>query len=332
MYTRTTENTLTHRESIVPFFVAAPTDNGPTKPVGYLRPLVLRSLEEHHASLHSKHQSPWEFGSNAGGARFVSFSSSVNEGGKESRTFHINQLAKNWKEKGFFEDILRGWSNEAFPIYHHSAVSHNLKSFDDSVAFSIERAALPLFGFANFGCLLTAYYQSSQTGKTMFWIPRRSKTKKNWPGRLDVTVGGGINVGDTAASTIIRECFEEASLDVHFVANNLQPVGVLPYPNRSPAGWILPGLYYLFDLPLPSDGSLRPRVNAEDGEVENFELMDAQTVLDNLLAGVFKPSSALALVDFLIRHGFVTEDTDPRFVDTCLELRRTVPLPVPWRV
>ncbi|TFY78944.1 hypothetical protein EWM64_g5066 [Hericium alpestre] len=205
------------------------------------------------------------------------------------------------------------------------------RELSDPLAFTIERAALPLFGFPNFGCLLIAYFRSADTGKTMFWIPRRSRSKRTWPGRLDVTVGGGISAGDSAAATIVRECAEEASLDETFVRENLRPVGVLPFPNRSPAGWILPGLYHLFDLSLPPDGSVCPKVNPADGEVENFELMDAETVLHNLVAGVFKPSSALALVDFLIRHGFVTEETDPYFVDVCTELRRTVPLPMPWR-
>jgi hypothetical protein len=113
------------------------------------------------------------------------------------------------------------------------------------------------------------------------------------------------------------------------VERNVHPVGVLPFPNRSPAGWILPGLYYLFDLPLPSDGSIRPRINAADGEVECFELMDVNAVLRNLVDGMFKPSSALALVDFLIRHGHITEESDPRFVDVCLALKPDTTWPLP---
>lgn len=129
----------------------------------------------------------------------------------------------------------------------------------------------------------------------------------------------------------MRESAEEASLDAKYVRTYVRSVGVLPYPNRSPAGWILPGMYYLYDLPLPSDGSIRPRINAADGEVESFEVMDAQNVLHHLLEGKFKASSALALVDFLIRHGFVTEDTDRRFEHVCMRLRGYFGLAVPWR-
>lgn len=154
--------------------------------------------------------------------------------------------------------------------------------------------------------------------------------RSSWPGRLDVTVGGGMALGDTALDTIVRECAEEASLCSDYVNDNVRPVGVLPFPNRSPAGWILPGLYYLFDLPLPSDQSIRPLTNVADGEVESFELMDLDTVLENLVQGLFKPSSALALVDFLVRHGHITEESDPRFVDVCLALKTNMAWPLPW--
>ena len=156
----------------------------------------------------------------------------------------------------------------------------------------------------------------------------------SWPGRLDVTVGGGVGLGETPTSTIIRECAEEASLDPTFVAQNIRSAGVLSFPNRSPAGWILPGLYYLFDLPLQTttDGTPEePRTNRNDGEVESFELLSVDDVLSNVLdPGQFKPSSALALVDFLIRHGYITEASDPRYVEVCLMLRRDLVLPVPW--
>lgn len=139
-----------------------------------------------------------------------------------------------------------------------------------------------------------------------------------------------MGLGDTAMDTIVRECAEEASLDSNYVKHNVRPVGILPFPNRSPAGWILPGLYYLFDLPLPSDSSIRPQTNPADGEVESFELMDVDTVLRNLVDGMFKPSSALALVDFLIRHGHITEESESRFVDVCMALKPEMTWPLPW--
>ena len=60
----------------------------------------------------------------------------------------------------------------------------------------------------------------------------------------------------------------------------------------------------MFDL-LPSDNSICPKVNEMDGEVETFELMSAQKVLENIVArriqiefssradGLFHPTWAL---------------------------------------
>jgi hypothetical protein len=138
-------------------------------------------------------------------------------------------------------------------------------------------------------------------------------------------------MGDTALSTIIRESLEEASLDSHYVHSNVHSVSMLSYLNCSPDGWILPGLYYLFDLPLCPDGSPWLRVNEQDGEVEEFQLMSVKEVRGALCEGLFKPSLALALVDFLVRHGCVMEQNETRFAQVCMVLRRHSGLPVPWQ-
>lgn len=288
-----------------------------------------RALQEsHQAHLHETSTSPWDLRCSASGDTVsISFSSLVNQEGSNARTSHVDNTVREWRKKRMFEDILKGWSEEKYPVFEHS-LNQTLYQ-RNPVAFAIERAALPLFGLPNFGCLLIAYFHSQSTNKTMIWVPRRSKTKRTWPGKLDVTVGGGIGLGDTALSTVIRECTEEASLDANYVRDNVRTAGILPFPNRSPGGWILPGLYYLYDLPLKSDGSVVPQTNAADGEVETFELMDAETVLQNLIQGRFKASSALAMVDFFIRHGLITEASDVKFADVCRLLKRDIGLSVP---
>jgi 8-oxo-dGTP pyrophosphatase MutT (NUDIX family) len=160
---------------------------------------------------------------------------------------------------------------------------------------------------------------------------RTRRSSSSWPGRLDVTVGGGISAADTPLSTILKEAAEEACLDADYVSEHIRSVGVLPFPNRSPAGWLLPGLYYLYELELPPDRSIYPRPNVNDGEVDTFEEMDASAVLRCLLNNEFKSSSALAMVHFFIRHGYITAETEPRFVQVCKGLTTDIGLPVPWR-
>ncbi|KAF8553081.1 hypothetical protein OG21DRAFT_1510638 [Imleria badia] len=163
----------------------------------------------------------------------------------------------------------------------------------------------------------------------MLWIPRRSLTKSTWPGRYDCTVGGGMGLGETPKETIIRECTEEASLPSKFVKKYARSTGMLNFLNRSPSKWILPGIYYLYELRLPSDGVITPRTNAEDGEVDAFRLMDVEEVMQRLLQGQFKPSSAMALVDFCIRRGIILPESDPGYLDVCMAIRKPVVLPLP---
>lgn len=269
-----------------------------------------------------------------------------------------------------FADLLKDWSDEPYPVFNHPKAYN---SPEEPIAFAIERAALPIFGLPNYGSLLTAYVHDPDSKTTKLWIPRRSRTKKNSPGRLDVTAGGGIQLGDTPLATIIRETSEEALLDSDYVAEHIRSVGTLPFPHRQAASplstslstypdsstnaspssphqhspnsydhrvgtmdvhrshYILPGLYFLYELELPADRSVMPQPNILDGEVQSFALMELQDVLNNLLDGRFKSSSAMAVVDWLVRHGHVTEENDSRFAEVCRHLRVDVGMQGIWR-
>ncbi|KIJ13912.1 hypothetical protein PAXINDRAFT_163514 [Paxillus involutus ATCC 200175] len=308
-------------EPLLPMFLHSSL---PKSPIGFLRPKVVEAIlrDDEQGGKNSiwnvfrrPDDSPWA----------ITFADHIAD--FEARSQAMSTCLKRWKDEGFFPDILRGWSNEIYPVYtpqrcrpeNHTTIH----------AFGIERAALPLFGFVNFGCLLTAFYDCPRTGRTMLWIPRRSLSKSTWPGRYDCTVGGGMGLGETPNDTIIRECTEEASLPSNFVKANLRSTGILTFMNRSPSRWILPGIYYLYELRLPSDGSIQPRTNIEDGEVDSFGLMSVDEAMRLLMNGEFKPSSAMALVDFCIRRGVITPESDPRYLDICMALRRPVVLPLP---
>lgn len=45
-----------------------------------------------------------------------------------------------------------------------------------------------------------------------YWVPRWSKTKMIYPGKLDNTVGGSLTSGEKTIDCMVRESAEEASL------------------------------------------------------------------------------------------------------------------------
>ncbi|KAF8202160.1 hypothetical protein BJ912DRAFT_1053392 [Pholiota molesta] len=285
--TRTADGSMVNEEAVIPFLISHDQQE---KPI--VSPWDLKYSNEQNKVL-----------------KAVAFADWVNEGGKYTRTMHMERLVSEWKKQNIFKEILRGWSDEAYPVYVHPP--QDLATTVDPVAFAIERAALPLFGFVNFGALLTAYVRDPATGRIMLWIPRRSAHKRTWPGALDVTQKRLSSTRTTSRMDPPRRCI------------------TFPQPLSwwLDTSWDVPPLR----LPLPADGSLIPRINALDGEVEKFELIEAETVLQYLLEGQFKSSSALAILDFLMRHGYITEETDPRYLDVCRHLKTDIKLPVSWR-
>lgn len=203
-----------------------------------------------------------------------------------------------------------------------------------NLAFRLERAACSLFSLRTFGVHCTGYISNPTTQETSLWVAKRSHSKPTWPGRLDNTVAGGISSGSTPYESMVRECTEEASLDSRWVRSRLRPVGTISYLTKSEVGgWYQPETQYLYDLPFDSSpltsDSVRPITNAQDGEVENFTLLPESEILSSLLSEEWKPNCVLVVIDFLIRKGKVTFESDAKFTEICESLRRGVGLPGP---
>ncbi len=69
---------------------------------------------------------------------------------------------------------------------------------------------------------------------------------------------------------------------------------------------------FLYDLELPA--GVIPRNT--DGEIAEFMLMDVDAVADEVRAGrAFKFNVTLVLIDFLIRHGRLSPENQPDYLD-----------------
>ena len=189
---------------------------------------------------------------------------------------------------------LKGWRSECYVTWRH---------FSSEMMFKMERSATPLFGVRQFGVHITGYVNHSTRGLCV-WYQRRSKTKQTWPGMLDSFVGGGITEGIGVMETAIKEAGEEANVPPE-LASQLRPVGSVSFLHESDRG-LHPQTEFVFDLELPE--SFSPSNN--DGEVEDFVLTPVSDVPDTICDDNFKTTSAPIALDWLIRHGLITAESE----------------------
>ena len=159
------------------------------------------------------------------------------------------------------------------------------------------------------------------------WVPRRSPTISTFPDKLDSTVAGGVSAGTTPIETIIREADEEASLPGEFTRQHIRSAGVLTYVTLleygqgEVGGLVKPDMVHVYDMEIATDVIPKPH----DDEVKEFYLMTPDQVKKALLQQEFKTNSAAVMIDFLIRHGFVTAVEERDYPEMNMRLHRTLP-------
>jgi isopentenyldiphosphate isomerase len=191
-------------------------------------------------------------------------------------------------------------------------------------ALHIERFTAPLFGIATRGAHMTGYTRTLD-GVVKIWVARRSPDLFTYPGKLDTTVAGGVKAQHTPFQCIVEESDEEAALSKNFVSENVRSVGVITYMTQSrQTGAVHPDVLFLFDLELPE--SIVPQPH--DGEVSEFKLLTVEEIKSAMFNGEFKPNCNLVMLDFFIRHGIVTPDNEPDYVQIQTRLHRKLPIPI----
>jgi isopentenyldiphosphate isomerase len=192
---------------------------------------------------------------------------------------------------------ITGWRDELYPA---------TMSFRAEPALQLERAAAAYFGLRTFGVHMNGFVRKS--AGIHLWVPRRSRTKPTYPGRLDNTVAGGQPIGASLTDNLIKECKEEASIPAA-LARRARPVGVITYCAEVAEG-LQPDAQFCFDLELPEDF-----VPANtDGEIDEFLLWPIDYVAEVVRdTREFKPNCSLVIMHFLMRHGILPPD-DPDYV------------------
>ncbi|KAF1927833.1 thiamine pyrophosphokinase [Didymella exigua CBS 183.55] len=234
-----------------------------------------------------------------------------------SRSAAVEKTMLALRETGHFE-VLKKWRGELYAVYGR----------DKELLFNVERSASALFGVVTYGVHLTAYTRSEQ-GEIKIWTPRRAKTKQTYGGMLDNAVAGGIASGESPFESLVRECGEEASLAESLVRERARAAGTVTYwyvrDERAggETGLPQPEVQYVYDLELPLDVIPRPG----DDEVEEFYLWSVEEVQEAMRKGEFKPNCALVVLDFLVRHGILTEANERDFIEIVSRLHRRLEFP-----
>jgi 8-oxo-dGTP pyrophosphatase MutT (NUDIX family) len=220
------------------------------------------------------------------------------------------------RRTGHFK-VLDKWRGELYAVY----------GLGKELLFNVERSASCLFGVVTYGVHLTAF--TRQDGELKIWTPRRARTKQTYGGMLDNAVAGGIASGESPFESLVRECKEEASLDEEVVRANAKACGTVTYwyirDERAggETNLMQPEVQYVYDLELPRDTIPKPG----DDEVEEFYLWSVEEVQEGMRKGEFKPNCALVVLDFLIRHGILTTETERDYIEIVSRLHRKLEFP-----
>ncbi|KAJ2148523.1 hypothetical protein EV180_001143 [Coemansia sp. RSA 518] len=209
---------------------------------------------------------------------------------------------------------LAKWRDELYPIYGDP-------SDPKGIAVFIERASAANFGVRTFGVHINGIVRNAETGELSMWIARRSATKSMWPGYLDQVVAGGMGNGIGLTETVVKECYEEGGIPAE-LARTATCAGTIQYFTETDQG-LQPETQFVYDLELPNDFVPRP----QDGEVQEFNLWPIPEVIERIKLKQFKPNSAMCIVDFLIRRGYITPENEPDYLEIIDNIHVKLPLP-----
>ncbi|KAH9171905.1 NUDIX hydrolase domain-like protein [Lactarius sanguifluus] len=269
---------------------------------------------------------------------YIAFAPLLASGTPAARTLALAETLERWRTAAngnqdgnepasAFADAIGGarWRAEWYDVYAAPGGALRMDGRDprtmleaprraSGYVFSMERSACALFGVVTYGVHMTVYERDGDGdgGRVQVWVPRRALTKPTFPGFLDNSVAGGIPGGMTALDSIVKEAAEEASLDPELVRERVRAVGAVAYYYQTKAGWLQPEVEYVYDMRVePGEVRLAPM----DGEVESFELLPLDEVVARMHAGEFKPNCAVVLIDFMVRHGYLTPENEPRYLE-----------------
>jgi len=181
--------------------------------------------------------------------------------------------------------------------------------------FDVDRAHAPVFGIRTVGVHLNGFVNGADG--LQLWVARRATDRTVAPGKLDNLVAGGRPSGLAPRETLRMECEEEAGIGPEMAARATS-AGFVSYGLETDVGLKRDALF-VYDLDLPPD--FEPRNT--DGEIAAFMLWPVLKVLETVRdTDDFKFNVPLVILDFAVRHGILTPETEPDYEALVYGLRR----------
>lgn len=191
------------------------------------------------------------------------------------------------------DGVITGWRDEIFPC---------AMGYGQEILLRVERASVSLLGVRAYGVHVNGYVTLANGTKEL-WVARRAANKQTFPGKLDHLVAGGLPDGMAPSECVVKECGEEASVP-ESLAVRAKPVSAVSYAMNY-NGCCKRDVLFCYDLELPEDFVPVP----DDGEVESFERFSIEAVIERMATTEdFKPNCCLVIIDFCVRHGYITPD------------------------
>lgn len=207
----------------------------------------------------------------------------ASDGTTAGRSALLQDLAIRLKQQG----LLQNWRDEAMQL-----------DVAGQPFLILERAAFRTFGLQTPSVHLNAWVAGVDGAE--LWVARRSSHKFVDPGKLDNLVGGGLAAGESRATGLAREAWEEAGLTLRHPP---APQCFLHIHRRIPEG-VQDEHVAVHDLWLPAH--IQPR--NQDGEVASVERWPIARVLTHLLAGEFTWDAGLVVLAGLLRQRYFGSD------------------------
>lgn len=208
-----------------------------------------------------------------------------------SRSEALNDIALHLVEAG----LMKGLRNEPYRV---------VTAWGEPELARIDRRAVPQLGLRAFGVHVNGYVHT-RDGLEM-WVGRRNTDREINPGKLDNMVAGGQPAGLTCRENLLKEAEEEAGLS-HEMAEHAIATGIITYSQMDGPERVKRDTIFTYDLEVPA--IFRPM--NQDGEVASFECLALAEVARIVReTDEFKPNCNLVVIDFLIRHGFLSPEDE----------------------